>query len=229
MDEENKDLPIDKKAADQPESTPAEKTYTEAEVKAQLQSETDKRVSQALQTAKEKWETDYKAQLQTEKSEAEKLATMTAEQKAQAELEKQRTSFEQERKSFLKEKLELQTIKELSSEGLPTGFSSYVMSETAEDTSTNIQTFKSEWEKAIEQAVDERLKGRTPAAATSVGSSITKEQFVKLGYKERAKLLEENPALYDSLKGQLLFSATKPMATKKNRTYLKGENKNGYY
>ena len=46
------------------------------------QSEFDKRVAKALETAKGKWETDYQAKVEEAKTEAEKLAKMNAEQKA---------------------------------------------------------------------------------------------------------------------------------------------------
>lgn len=181
--------------------TPESKTFTQEEVDKMLQAETDRKTTKALQTAKEKWEAEFKEKLAAEKSEAEKLATMTAEERTKAELDAQKAAFEQERQSFLKEKLELQTIKELSAEGLPTEFSTYVMAESAEDTSNNIKAFKSEWQKAIEAAIDERLKGRTPSASNTSGAAITKEQFNKMGYKERAKLIEENPELYQELRG----------------------------
>lgn len=199
MDELNKDL---ENQTETKEVTPeVTKTYTEEEHKAKLQSETDKRVSQALETSKAKWEEEYKAKLEAEKSEAEKLGAMTAEERNKAELEAQKSEFEKERQLFLKEKLELQTVKELSAEGLPTNFSAYVMAETAEDTSKNIKAFKDEWQRAIQSAVDDKLTGRTPKASNVSGATITKEEFKSMGYKDRAKLIEENPELYEELKG----------------------------
>lgn len=48
------------------------------------------------------------------------------------------------------------------------------------------------------------LKGRTPSNPPSAGipGEITKEQFEKMGYLERTKLHSENPALYESLRGE---------------------------
>lgn len=54
------------------------------------QSEFDRRMSKALETAKSKWQVEYDAKLQAEKSEAEKLAKMDAEQKLNYELKKTR-------------------------------------------------------------------------------------------------------------------------------------------
>ena len=183
-------------------TTPAEevKTYTEEEVQAMLQKETDRKTTKALETAKSKWEAEYQAKLETEKSEAEKLAKMSEAERFEAELAKQKDAFESERAQFNREKLELQTVKELAAEGLPTEFSSYVLADSAETIKENIKTFKTKWQAEIEKAVDERLQGRTPKTANKPkGEVITKEQFSKMGYNERLNLFNSNPDLYEQL------------------------------
>lgn len=183
-------------------TTPAEevKTYTEEEVQAMLQKETDRKTTKALETAKSKWEAEYQAKLETEKSEAEKLAKMSEAERFNAELAKQKDAFESERAQFNREKLELQTVKELAAEGLPTEFSSYVLADSAETIKENIKTFKTKWQAEIEKAVDERLQGRTPKTANKPnGEVITKEQFSNMGYNERLNLFNSNPDLYEQL------------------------------
>ena len=176
------------------------KTYTEEEVQAMLQKETDRKTTKALETAKSKWEAEYQAKLETEKSEAEKLAKMSEAERFEAELAKQKDAFESERAQFNREKLELQTVKELAAEGLPTEFSSYVLADSAETIKENIKTFKTKWQAEIEKAVDERLQGRTPKTANKPnGEVITKEQFSKMGYNERLNLFNSNPDLYEQL------------------------------
>lgn len=176
------------------------KTYTEEEVQAMLQKETDRKTTKALETAKSKWEAEYQAKLETEKSEAEKLAKMSEAERFEAELAKQKDAFESERAQFNREKLELQTVKELAAEGLPTEFSSYVLADSAETIKENIKTFKTKWQAGIEKAVDERLQGKTPKTANKPnGEVITKEQFSKMGYNERLNLFNLNPDLYEQL------------------------------
>lgn len=176
------------------------KTYTEEEVQAMLQKETDRKTTKALETARSKWEAEYQAKLETEKSEAEKLAKMSEAERFEAELAKQKDAFESERAQFNREKLELQTVKELAAEGLPTEFSSYVLADSAETIKENIKTFKTKWQAEIEKAVDERLQGRTPKTANKPnGEIITKEQFSKMGYAERLALYNSSPDLYEQL------------------------------
>ena len=60
------------------ENKPEGKTYTEEELQKLIQSESDKRVTQAMKTAEQKWQREYEKKLEDEKSEAEKLAKMSA-------------------------------------------------------------------------------------------------------------------------------------------------------
>ena len=175
------------------------KTYTQEELDKLLQAETDRKVSKALETSKAKWQQEYEAKLQAEKSEAEKLAKMTESERYEAQLKAEREQFEKERAEFKKAQLEAQTIKELSSVGLPTEFSSYLLADDAETIKSNIDTFKTKWIDAIEKAVDERLKGSTPQTSNKVATTLTKDQFGKLNYHERAKMLQENPNLLQEL------------------------------
>lgn len=175
------------------------KSYSEEDVQKMLQAETDKRVNQALNTAKEKWQKEMEEKIREEKSEAEKLAKMSEEERNQLELQKIKDEFETQKKQFMKEKMELQTVKELSSNQLPTDFAHFVVADTADQVSENIKTFKAAWEKAIEDAVNEKLKGKTPKVTKKHHEGITKEQFKKMPYLERLKVYQEDPDLYNDL------------------------------
>lgn len=194
MEEEIKDVPTTEEEA-------AVKTYSEEEVQKLLQAETDRKTTKALQTAREKWEQEYKEKLAQEKSEAEKLASMSAEEKARLELNKQKEQFETERQQFLREKMELETVKQLSSQGLPVDFARYVLADDAETVSNNIKAFKEQWETAISNAVEERLKGRTPKMASTGNTEkvLTKDAFANMSYKDRARLLQADPNLLTKL------------------------------
>ena len=176
------------------------KTFTKEEVDLMLQKEADRRVS----SARAKFEEEYKQKLEQEKSEAEKLAQLTEAEKTRMEIEKEKAKFEEERKQFLREKLELQTVKELSALNLPTQFSSFILSnhESADEIKKSIDTFKTEWEKAIQEHVDKQLQGTTPRVTSKKSdSNVTKEQFQKMNYMERMAIYEQDKNLYDQLSG----------------------------
>ncbi|NYE07289.1 hypothetical protein F4694_004074 [Bacillus niacini] len=176
-------------------------TVSREELQKMIDSSADKRVTQALRTAREKWEAEVTEKIQKERTEAEKLAKMTEAERLQLEFDKQKQAFEDERKSFLREKLELQTVKTLQSEELPAEFSEFVMSDSAEQISENIKLFKEQWQKAIEKAVDERLKGSTPKSANT-SATIKAEDFAKMNYAQRMAIYNQDPDLYKRLIGR---------------------------
>lgn len=179
-----------------------EKTYTQAELDKMLQSETDKRVTEALKTAQEKWSKEYAEKLENEKKEAERLAKLSAEEREKAKFDKERKAFEDERAQFERDRLEMQVAKELSNEGLDTAFASILMGADADSSMENIKTFKASFDKAVEAAVKARLAGRAPESGS--GNGLTTNPFSKEGYNltKQAELYRTNRELYNELKKQ---------------------------
>lgn len=140
----------------------SEKTYTEADFQSKLQSETDKRVTQALKTAQEKWQADYEKKLQSEKDEASRLAKMSADERAKEEFKKERETFESEREKYQRERLEFECAKQLGENELPVSFSAWLTGNDAETTKSNFEKFKDEFSKAVQAAVENRVKGTPP-------------------------------------------------------------------
>ena len=169
-----------------PEETP-DKKFSQEDVDSILKKRLDREMKK------------FEEKLEREKSEAERLAKMSEQERLQAEFEKEKQEFENERKLHLKEKLELQTVKELSAIGLPTELAPYVAADTADDIKANIDTFKNLWEKAIDEAVNKRLQGKTPKSSNPSSDTITKESFNKMTYSERLNLYNENLELYKEL------------------------------
>lgn len=154
------------------------------------QEELDNLISKRLEREKKK--------AQAEREEAEKLAKMSEAEKQQALFEKKVKEFEDMKKKYELEKMELEVIKQLSSKKLPTQFSKYLLNEDAETSFNNIKEFEVEWQKAIEQAVDTRLKGKTPQVGVVTNTTITKEQFNKLRFLEKQKFATDYPEAYKS-------------------------------
>ncbi|PAD35973.1 DUF4355 domain-containing protein [Terribacillus saccharophilus] len=173
-------------------------TLSQEELQQMIGSEADRRVTKALQTAKEKWEQEVTEKIQKERSEAEELAKLTEAERVQREFQMQQETFEQERKQFQREKLELQTVKSLQAENLPTEFSTFVLSDSAETITQNIALFKDKWQEAIEKAVVERLKGTTPKGSNTK-QGITADDFRRMTYRDRVELQNQNPELYAQL------------------------------
>lgn len=204
---------------EQPEKVETEqkdvKTFTEEEVAKLVQSQVDKRVTDALKTAKTKWENEYQTKLQEEKAEAERLANMTAKERKEEEIRKiqeqidiERAEFEKQREQFEREKLTLSTVKELNAKKLPVEFAEFLVTGNEETTKSNLEKFEEKWnatlQQAIEKHVQERLQSTTkPKTAPKVENRImTRKEFANLPYAERQKLIAENPDIVKQILGQ---------------------------
>ena len=144
------------------ENTEEKIELSKEEYQKKLDAEADRRVTKALQTAKQKWESEFGEKLEKEKQEAVRLEKLSADEKEKELREKQLKELE-ERENQLKYKELLSDTKDiLHEEKIPVKFADVLVQESAEKTKEKIDAFKKEWQDAIEEAVNERLKGSTP-------------------------------------------------------------------
>ena len=164
-----------------------EKTYSEAE----LQSITDKRVTEALKTARTKFE--------NEKKEAERLASMTAEERYTEELKKRETALAEREKQVLMLENKNEASKILSEKGISVNLVDLVVAEDAETMKSRIDILEKEFNASIEQEIKKRLAGVTPYKNNNGDKGMTKEDFRKLSLPEQQSIFKNNPELYKSL------------------------------
>ena len=157
-----------------------EKTFTQAELDKIL----NKKFAQwQKKTEEAKQEAERKAKL----TEAEKLA-------------EERKEFEAMRKQFEYEKRVNSTSKTLASNNLPVEFADFLIAETDEATTQRVDLFKNAFNSAVEKLVNERLKGNVPKVSTTTkGSTITKQDFKRMGYKEKMELYNKDIELFNKL------------------------------
>jgi hypothetical protein len=169
----------------------APKTFTEEEVYALLQSETDKRVSQALKTQQKK----YEKQLSLSKLDDE------AREKAEKDARIQELEEMLRDRDIANNKSELKSV--LGARGLSAEFADIItISEDIEESQAKIDVLDKLFKAAVKAEVEKRLAatGGTPKgnANTNTGE-ITKEQFNKMSLTQRAQLNRDNPELYKKL------------------------------
>lgn len=164
------------------------KTYTQEEVLALLQSETDKRVSQALKTQQKK----YEKQLSLSKLDGDERAKAEKDNRI-AELEEQLAQFQIERN-----KSELKSV--LSSRGLSAEFADILnISDDIEASQANIDKLDKLFKSAVKAEVEKRLAGNAPKGNGSSSAEITKETAKKMSLAELNKLATEQPEIYNKL------------------------------
>ena len=167
------------------------KTYTQEEVLQLLQSETDKRVNQALKTQQKK----YEKQLSLSKLDGNEREKAEKDNRI-AELEEQLAQFQIERN-----RSELKSV--LSSRGLSAEFADIIsISDDLEVSQSNIDKLDRLFKAAVRAEVEQRLAsaGNTPKGNGKGNAAvITKENMGKMSLAELQQLRQTNPELYNSL------------------------------
>jgi hypothetical protein len=164
------------------------KTYTQEEVLALLQSEADKRVSAALK----KQQAKYEKQLSLSKLDGDEREKAEKDNKI-AELQEQLAQFQIERN-----KSELKSV--LSSRGLSAEFADIIsIGDDIEVAQANIDKLDKLFKAAVRAEVEKRLAGNAPKGNGSAPAEITKESAKKMSMAELNELAEKNPELFNKL------------------------------
>lgn len=164
------------------------KTYTQEEVMALLQSESDKRVAQALKTQEKK----FKKELG--------LAKLDDEARAQAEKDNRIAELEEQLALFHIERNRSELKSVLASRGLSAEFADILnISDDIEASQANIDKLDKLFKAAVKAEVEKRLAGNTPKGNGSNAAEITKESFRAMSLFEQNQLAKSNRELYNKL------------------------------
>ena len=161
-----------------------EKTFTQEEVNKMI----EKRLARE------------KAKAEQERLEAEELAKLSEAERQKKLFEKQVAEFEAERAEWQASRLKEETRNQLRERNILSDFDEFVIGSDAEATLDKLNRFETLLNRAVELAVNERLKGKAPKTSASGSSGeMTKEQFRKLNIVEKQALLASNPTLFTEL------------------------------
>lgn len=155
-----------------------------------LQSEYDRRQTKGLQTARGKWEQEAAEKMEAEKSEAAKMARMTAEQKAEHERQKQAEVAEKREQELAKREqaialreMRAEAAATLTEKGIPVVLLDALDYSDAENCTASIEKVEKAFRTAVQQGVEERLKGN--------GQPMKQQDKPADGGKSRVALMEE--------------------------------------
>lgn len=166
------------------------KTYTQDEVLKLLQSETDKRVTEALKTQAKKHEREMSL------SKLDDNAREKAEKDNRiAELEEKLAAFEIE-----KNKSELKSV--LAARGLSAEFADIIkVTDNLEESQANIDKIDKLFKAAVTAEVEKRLAGNAPRGNSGGTVELTKENAKKMSLEDMNRLAQTDPEKFKSLFG----------------------------
>ena len=169
-------------------TTEAAKTFTEEEVLKLIQSEADKRVSQALATQQKK----YEKQLSLSKLDGAEREKAEKDAKIE-ELTQRLAEFQVE-----KNRSELKSV--LSQRGLSAAFADIIsITDDIESSQANIDKLDKLFKEAVKAEVEKRLSGTAPKGNGN-GAQLeeyTEAKIKKMSLSELTKLKADNPEIYE--------------------------------
>ena len=171
-----------------------EGTETKEEVKTFTQEEVNTMITKRLEREKKNAE--------AEKAEAEKLAKLSESDRQKAIFDKQSKELEESKLSFQNERLKFEAVKIMTDKQVPISFIDMLVAKDAETTYTNIDTFKSNFDKAVQKAVEERFKsgGREPNNNQGSGNGgVNPWKSETFNLTKQGEILKQNPELAKSL------------------------------
>lgn len=166
-----------------------QKTFTEEEVLKLLQSEGDRRVTQALEKQKKKYEKEIS------------LSRLDEAERATAEKDMKIQELQEQLKEFTLLQNKNEVIKVLTARGLSPAFADLVeIGEDIEEAQARIDQLDKLFKAAVQDEVKKRLSSGTPSMGNSTDNKeITREQFKKMTLAQQSQLFKENPELYKEL------------------------------
>ena len=188
MAEETNTEVVETETVDNPETTEADKTFTQDELNHIVQERVQRAVAKAQKDAEDK--------IKQAQSEGERLAKLTKDERAKEEEAKRLADLEAREKAIAVKELRIETQSLLSDEGLPIEFLDVVMADTAESVKENIASIRKVFDEAVEKRVNERLTQDKPRRGATAGAMTKAEILAVKDVNERQKLIAENLELF---------------------------------
>lgn len=177
------------------EEVQTQEVQTEETVKTFTQEEVNEMIAKRLARETKKIEAEkeraMQLKLKAELEESEKLAKMSEAERVKAQAEKERKQFEEERrlhleerKQFEEEKMLRLTMEALEDKKLPGSFAKFLKVDNADDIMDNISVFEKGFNDAVEKAVAERLRGKSPVTSTLSKNTFSMDQLRGMSVEE---------------------------------------------
>ncbi len=144
------------------QNSESEKSFDDVLKDKKYQSEFDRRVAKALETARAKWDTEKATELENARTEAEKLSKMKADEKAKYQEEKRIAELEKREKDITVRELKATALETLAEKELPKELAEILNYESAETCNASIEAVEKAFQNAVSKAANEKLRGGNP-------------------------------------------------------------------
>ncbi|SHH36283.1 DUF4355 domain-containing protein [Clostridium grantii] len=111
-----------------------------------------------------------------------------------------KAEIEQMKSESLRKDLTNKALESLNSKKLPSTLAKFLVADSEENTLANINSIEEIFNTSLSERVENKIKSNIHIPPTGgSGGKMTKEQLLKMGYKERVEFMTSNPELYKEL------------------------------
>lgn len=129
-----------------------------------FQSEFDRRVSRALETARGKWAQETERRIAQARTEAEARARMTSEERMAHDFAERTRELEMREQELLRRELRTEAVRMLQENGLPAELAGMMNYASAEALQESVELAGRSFHTAVQNGVEARMRGSAPAA-----------------------------------------------------------------
>ena len=131
----------------------------------EFQSEFDRRISRALETARSKWAQETRQKIEQARREEQQLARMSNDERISQEYAQREAELNQRENLLIERELRAEAVKMLNERGLPPELAGAINYSSEEMMKNSMETAELAFRAAVQSGVEQRMRGNTPCAA----------------------------------------------------------------
>ena len=130
-----------------------------------FQSEFDRRISRALDTARGKWAQETRQKIEQARREEQQLARISTDERFSQEYARREAELAQRESLLAERELRAEAVKMLNEKGLPPELAGAINYTSEENMKSSMETAELAFRAAVQSGVEQRMRGVTPHAA----------------------------------------------------------------
>ena len=150
-----------------------------------FQSEFDRRVSRALETARGKWAQETERKLEQVRAEAEAMARMSGEERMAHDFARREAELQAREAEIGRRELRAEAARLLHERALPAELMDALNYDSAEGVARSVDAAERAFREAVQQGVRERMRGMTPVAARTAPETDSDDDYYRARFALR--------------------------------------------
>ena len=148
-----------------------------------FQSEFDRRISRALETARGKWAQETRQKIEQARREEQQIARLNNDERISQEYAVREAELVKRENLLFERELRAEAVKMLNERGLPPELAGAINYSSEESMKNSMETAELAFRAAVQSGVEQRMRGSVPAAAHRVsGKEIGDAEYYRSRY-----------------------------------------------